>query len=287
MTWPRLPALCCACLLSAAPALAQESDAGLPRGAWQVAPIPTTLLWQPPLANQHEPQTYIRATTLSNDTTRRTLDTAMGGTAPLVRLERDDRPGDGWQFDLFGTAFSRLANYNTLVDVDYRFGLPITWASGPWQGKFAYEHTSSHLGDDFQRFHLRARKRGHIRDEVVCGLAYRFWDQLRLYGQFGYALGLTSAGPQRRDRYDVGLEWGRQVETGWPGQPFAAIDLDIRGEESCTPNLTLQVGWQWLQPDSFLWSRRVALTYYNGRSPCGQFFDRHERWLGLGLHLDF
>jgi hypothetical protein len=274
-------------LASPEPEIAVDPAAGLPWGGYRLVVAPNTLLWQPPLANQHEPQMFVRPTSLSNPTTRKTLDTAIGGTAPLVRLAPDLLPSDGVQLDFFAVVFSRFAGYNTLVDADYRFGLPITWASGDWQGKLAYEHTSSHIGDDYLRRHPEASKRGHIRDEMVCGLAYRFWDQLRVYGQFGYAMGLTTAGPPRRDRYDVGVEWSRQVWTGWIGQPFAAIDLDIRGDEQYTPNLTAQAGWQWFRPGALPYSMRVALTFYDGRSPYGQFFDRHEQWYGVGFYLDW
>jgi hypothetical protein len=249
--------------------------------------LPRSLLWQPPLANQHEPRMEIVATSLNNDNTKKTLDTAIGGTAPLLRVSGDD-PHDGMEVDFFGVVLSRFAKYNTLDDADYRFGLPLTWASGPWSAKLSYEHTSSHIGDDFIKWEAAGlEKRGHVRDEVVTGLSYRWWNQLRLYGQFGYAMNLSTAGPMKHDRYDFGLEWSRQVSTGFRGQPFAAIDVDVRGDENHTPNVTAQVGWQWQELDSRLPSLRLAVEFYDGRSPYGQFFDVHEQWIGGGIYLDF
>ena len=85
----------------------------------------------------------------------------------------------------------------------------------------------------------------------------------------------------------MGLEWSHQGATGWRGRPFAAIDLDVRGDEDYTPNLTIQAGWEWRQPAGRVSSLRLGLEYYNGRSPYGQFFELHEQWIGAGIWLDF
>jgi hypothetical protein len=250
--------------------------------------LPGSLLWQPPMANQHEPQIYGRVTSLHNQNTSKTIDAAFGGVAPLLRLTDDPCGGTGLQLDFFGVVFPRLADFETQLDSDFRFGCPLTWASGPWEAMLGYEHTSSHLADDFIRRHPGTFKRGHVRDEIVTGLSYRWWNQLRLYAQVGYAaLYFNTPGPRRADRYDVGLEWSRQVATGLRGQPFAAIDMDLRGDEDYTPNLSVQLGWQWLQPGQLGSSLRLALELYDGRSPFGQFFMQREEWVGVGLHFDF
>jgi hypothetical protein len=230
---------------------------------------------------------YFKTTSLNNPDTHNTFDSAIGGTAALLRLYQDDHPEAGFQMDFFATVFTRIADYNTVTAIDYRFGVPITFGSGPWEAKLpSYEHTSTHLGDDFIRVTGRV-KEGHVRDELVCGLAYRFWDQLRAYGQFGYALSLTSAAGNRRDRYDFGLEWSKQHSTGFHGQPFAAVDVELCGDEDYHPNVTAQIGWQWLEPGARLPSLRLGLELYDGRSPFGQFFRQNERWAGIGIYLDF
>jgi hypothetical protein len=214
-------------------------------------------------------------------------DVALGGTAPLLRLSDGGCCPDCFQLDFFGVTFARLGEYRTLEAADFRFGFPLTWARGPWQAKLAYEHTSCQLGDEFIALNPGYGSQRHIREDIVAGLAYRFGNQLRVYGQFGYAASLTTVGPPRGDRYDVGLEWSKQVATGLRGQLFAAVDLDIRGEEDYTPNVSVQVGWQWLEVGSLVSSLRLALEYYDDRSPFGQFFQQHEQWVGVGLHLDF
>lgn len=250
--------------------------------------LPTRLLWQPPLASPVQPRLYVKTTTLTKDYTRDTIDTALGATVGLVRYSPTAYPGLHVQLDFFGVNFNRWDQRHEDVASDFRFGLPITFAWGAWQGKVGYEHTSTHLGDDhMQRF--GDFRQNYIRDELVVGLGYRWWDRLRLYGQVGYAGYLSSdhAGAPERgpERFDWGVEWSRQAPTGWAGQPFAALDMDLRPEEDFQPNTDVQAGWQWIS-NSRQVSFRLAGEAYDGRSPFGQFLTNKESWVGIGAFFD-
>jgi hypothetical protein len=182
--------------------------------------------------------------------------------------------------------FSRFSQQRSLIGTDYRFGFPLTWAWGCWSGKIGYEHTSSHLGDGFIET-TGAQRVASIRDEVTVGLAYRFWDQFRLYGQMGYAGYVnTPTGNNRPDRWDMGVEWCKFQATGWRGHPFAALDLEFRGDENYHGNFTGQIGWQWRALDNGR-SVRLVLEYYDGQSPYGEFLTTKEHWYGCGVVLDF
>ncbi|HEV3263584.1 MAG TPA: DUF1207 domain-containing protein [Gemmataceae bacterium] len=247
--------------------------------------LPPTLLWEVPLAAQHEPRTYIKPTSLRDATTYSTIDTAIGGEFGLARLSVDGQPDWAIQQDVFAVVFSRWAHQHIGTGIDFRVGFPLTFARGPWEAKIGYEHTSTHLGDDFVEETGRFKK-AYVRDEIVMGGAYRCWDQVRLYGQFGYGPYVNTPAGHQPERYDCGVEWSQQRSTGFRGQPFAACDVDLRPEQNFEPNLTAQVGWQWKQ----LGSRpalRTALEYYDGKSPFGQFFQDREKWLGVGIFLDF
>jgi hypothetical protein len=249
--------------------------------------FPATRLWDPPLANLLAPRMYVMPNTVREVRRGATLDAAFGGDLGWLRLHPEGRPDDGVQIDVFAAAFTRLTEFRTLTDVDYRFGVPVTFADGPWSGKVGYEHTSSHLGDDVIEQN-GLRKRGRIRDEIVSGLAFRAFDALRLYGEVGYAaFTLSTPGPHRRDRYDFGCEWRRRRPTGFCGQPYAAVDLSLFGDEDYTPDLSVQAGWEWVADCPRLSSWRLGVEYYDGRSPFGQFFQRHEQYVGFGLFFDF
>jgi hypothetical protein len=247
--------------------------------------FPKTLLWEPPLANPLQPRMYVMPNSLRNANTLNTVDTAIGGTVGLIRNGTDDVTRQGFQIDFFAVVLSRWADFRESVGVDYRVGLPLTFAWGNWQAKIAYEHTSTHLGDQFveqaHRFNV-----GHVRDETVFGLSHLCWDQVRVYGIFGYAFNTSSLVGSRRTRFDWGVEWSKQQSTGWAGQPFAAFDMELRSDQDYTANTTTQVGWQWKELDSRA-SLRVAAQYYTGSSPYGQFFRDRESWWGLGVFVDF
>jgi hypothetical protein len=222
---------------------------------------------------------------LNNEHTHKTIDTAIGGDIGLLRVSPDCDPCHGVQQDFFAVVLSRFADNRTATAMDYRFGFPLTFACGNWSGKIGYEHTSTHLGDDFIKETGQA-KQGLIRDEIVLGCAYRFWNQVRVYGVLGYALSMSSPVGDKPQRYDWGIEWSQQRNTGFLGQPFAAFDMELRQEQDFQPNLSTQVGWQW-RCDGNVPSLRLALEYYDGKSPYGQFFRDREHWLGFGIFVDY
>jgi hypothetical protein len=243
--------------------------------------LPMTRLWEIPLANQREPRTYAK---FHNVHGQSAIDTAIGGQFGIVRWGPVDRPYEGWQLDGFGAVFTRFDTRRRLQTADYRAGAPITYAKGPWQAKFGYEHTSTHLGDEYIAATGR-RQVAHVRDELVWGLARRFWDDFRIYGQIGYSFYTSNVIGNNRDRYDWGLEWSRRQKTSKCGQPFAAFDMDLRSDQNYTVNTTLQLGWQWR--NALNWSGRICLEYYNGRSPYGQFFLDREHWVGISFLYDW
>jgi hypothetical protein len=247
--------------------------------------LPGTLLWEPPLANLHEPRMFVIPNSLQNAHTRKTIDTAIGGDIGLLRITPDCDPAHGFQQDFFAVVFSRFADDRTDTANDFRFGAPLTFACGDWSGKIGYEHTSTHLGDDFIRLSGQS-KQGLIRDEIVLGAAYRFWNQLRIYGQFGYALSMSSPEGKKPSRFDWGIEWSQQQNTGWRGQPYAAFDMELREEQDFHPNLSTQLGWQW-RGNGNIPSFRMAVEYYDGKSPYGQFFRDREEWVGFGVFIDY
>ncbi len=279
---------------AAATTAAKEIESGCVFDWWsnrRFTILPATLLWQPPLANQHEPRMSVKAITLDIDDMKHVGDFSIGGTMALVRNAVDrngeDLHQEGVQLDLFAVAISRFIHTRDMTAVDYRFGIPLTFACGPWSAKASYEHTSTHLGDEFLNLHPGLHNRSSDREELCLGLAYRAFEAVRLYGVFTYAFHMgTFVEDASPYRYDLGVEWSRPLPTGWRGQPFAALDLEIRGDEDFTPNLTAQLGWQWIA-EATRPGLRLALEGYDGRSPFGQFIDRHESWLGVGLFFDY
>jgi len=247
--------------------------------------FPRTLFWQPPLANPSQPRMYAKLSSLSDANTSNTIDTAIGGTVGLYRFSPSNCLNQGAQIDFFAVVLSRWSTSSHAVGSDYRFGIPLTFAWGNWQAKIAYEHTSSHLGDDFILNKGRFQE-PNVHDEIVLGLAYRFVNALRVYGICGVPIRAYNPAGEAAKRFDWGVEWSRQVSTSIYGQPFAAFDMEFREEQDYTANITGQVGWQWQNMDNGR-SLRLALEMYDGKSNLGQFFLDRERWASIGVYLDY
>jgi hypothetical protein len=248
--------------------------------------FPSTLLWEPPLASKAEPRMALLFNTLDDATSQQTVDGYIGATVGLFRLTPAECP---WavQLDFFGLVGSRFSQYDYLITLDYRAGLPITWACGSWHGKIGYEHTSTHLGDDVMVLTGR-QPIPSVKDELVVGLGRWFWNQLRVYGEFGYAFFLSSATPNADPvRFAVGAEWRTREATGFLGKPFAAVHLAFPGDQHYATNLTVQAGWMWRQPAQRLANFRIFGEYYTGRAPFGQLFQVPNQFFGLGLALDY
>jgi len=248
--------------------------------------LPRTLLWEPPLAMPREPRFMVMPISLSNSTTQQTVDTSIGSTIGLFRAE----PAT-WktaiQTDFFAVVTSRFSRNNYLVDTDFRFGFPITFARGPWQAKVGYEHTSSHLGDEIQALTGKVPI-DYIKDELVLGAGRFFFDyRLRIYGETAWAAYENVPGNPSPFRFDVGTEWLRRRNTGGWGQPFAAANVRFDGAVNYDPDLSLQLGWMWRDGTRRFGEARVFGQYYTGHSPFGQYYTTRESWFGLGVAFDY
>jgi len=248
---------------------------------YEYVTLPSNLLWKPPLANQREPRFYGKFTNLNK---KSYIDTAIGAQFGLGRVAPKGRPDEGIQLDIFGAVFTRFDPRRFLTAADYRAGIPLTYKKGPWSTKLSYEHTSTHIGDEYSQAYGRKQKPLVI-DEVVYGLSRYFGGHVRLYGQIGYAFNTAKeTNANHRERFDFGLSYSNYEDTGPVGRPFAAYDMDLRGYQNYTPNSTFQVGWQWV---GNLRSVRLALEVYQGRSPFGQFYTNNEHYAGIGGYYDW
>jgi hypothetical protein len=262
------------------PFRAETRDDGIYTG------LPRTLLWEPPMAMPREPRFLVMPISLSNGTTQQTIDTSIGTTIGLLRGE----PA-GWktavQADFFAVVTSRFSQRDFLVDTDYRFGFPLTFARGPWQWKVAYEHLSSHLGDEIQQ-RTGQQPIDYVKDELVLGVGRFLFDaRLRVYGEVAWAAYQNIPGSPSPFRFDVGTEWVRRRCTGPTGQPFVATNWRFDGSTGYDLDYSLQVGWIWRDGTRRFGEARVFGQYYTGHAPYGQFYTTRESWFGVGVAFDY
>lgn len=243
--------------------------------ALQLIRMPDDLLWTPPVASQREPHFRLRFT--DNDDFK--IDTAIGATFPLFRLTPDSGAREGIQLDVVASVFTRFDGDLKLTASDYLVALPLSWRRGPWEARAGYSHMSSHLGDEYIK-DTGAETVSVSRGELLFGLARRFTNGLRVYGEGFYGAGTRGIPAGEKDRWEAGAEWVRDHDG-----LFAALDVELRANEDYTPNTTAQLGWQWTKGAKR--ATRIALEYYDGRSPYGQFPDEDENWLAFEMAFDW
>jgi len=259
--------------------------------------FPNTLLWEPAMAVQRDPRLQFKAlsgTKYPEDN----YDTSIGGTMGLFRANINGADL-AYQLDIFGVVLTRLGASDFMA-ADYRFGVPITWQRGWWQGKLSYEHTSAHLGDKFAARTKRLLA-FNAKDEIVLGLGRIFDNQFRLYGQLAYAYSQQLPDPnitavnsfnltnttQNSTRADIGFEWFDRNATGFVGTPFLAANAEVRGDQNWSPNLRAQAGWLWRNPSMRMGNARVFVEYFTGNISYGQFYLEKESYAAVGFGFDY
>lgn len=248
--------------------------------------FPTSLLWEPKLADKREPRVSVVLNDVDSFFSNRTTDPSIGMTLGVFRLRPERFPNIEWQVDLFAVSHLRFSRGDESIAQDYRYGLPITFRTGNLIGKVGYEHTSTQLGDELFESGRRGRATFE-RDEAVAALGYLWENQLRVYGQAAYAVYRSIPGEPDRWRYDVGFDWYQRVSTGLRGQPFAAVNAAFDPAVDYHVTMTYQVGWMWKKVDQRLGQFRVYAEFFDGRSVYGQLFRNREQYAGLGISMDY
>ncbi len=208
----------------------------------------------------------------------------VSGTIPLVLLAGHD-PGDAVVLGVTGAAFARFSFEvvtRELVNTDWVFAVPLVWHRGPHWVQLRYYHTSSHLGDEYQR-RFGPSSINFSRDGADLTL-YARPAATREIGLGLYAGGLWSLNSHpeesRRWRGRAGLELDPWEGALW--RPFAAVDLELEEGTAHGPRTTVQAGL-WL-PRANDRPLRLAVELISGPSAMGQFTRYRTRRAALGLH---
>lgn len=253
-----------------------------------ITAFPSTLLWDPGLAVQRDPRMKATFSNQPNFRGSESLDVSIGGTQALFRSDFIGRDLQ-LQSDIFGVVHTRLSPEDVTF-ADYRFGLPFTAKWGWWQGKFGYEHTSSHLGDRLLQA-VPQQVRAWAKDEVVLGIGRLVEEQLRLYATYAYAFQFVVPGVEAttrtRGRFELGFEWFDRRSTGFAGTPYLAGSIEWQGSQGNVPNYTAQAGWMWRNATTRLSQFRVYLEHYWGQSPFGINSAAREQYTAFGIGFDY
>jgi len=204
-------------------------------------------------------------------------DATLGGRVPLIRYGGMGvaRP-IGWQLELEGASIVRLdvEEKQDVQGADFRFGVPLIYATERYQMKIAYFHISSHAGDEFLLKNPDFVRLNYTRDAIVWGHSYYLTDAFRVYGEVGCAFHNKISGTWA---VQFGIDWAPAFSTGFRGAPFAAVNAHLHEENDYGGNFVVQLGWAWRSsPVSGMF--RLGFEHYNGKSDQYQFYTGFALW---------
>lgn len=171
-----------------------------------------------------------------------------------------------------------------LINADYFAAWPLAYGIGDFSSLLRIFHQSSHLGDEYL---LRNRvKRINLSYEAIdLLLSHELPLGFRAYGGGSYIFRIQPSGI-RPWAFQTGLEYvGEPLGLPIPTRPVAAVDMQIHEEGNWSTNVAPVFGVQFGDPKADRRNLRLLLQYFNGKSPNGQFFERHIEYLGLGVQL--
>jgi len=248
---------------------------------WQL--MPETLYYRSYLAGIKEPR--LGAQIQYERDLGWQFDSTLGGRVGLIRFGNTDmNDPHGWQVDFEGASMLRQDFEHELevVATDFRAGVPLTYADGPYRMKIAYYHLSSHLGDEFM-VRTGATRINYSRDVIVWGHSYYPTPDWRVYFEAGYAF--KSDDGAEPWEFQFGVEYSPASETDFWGVPFVAFNGHLREDVDFGGNVVFEIGRQWRRNPHGA-TTRFGFFYYNGKSPQFEFFDDYEHQIGIGLWYD-
>ena len=128
---------------------------------------------------------------------------------------------------------------------------------------------------------------GPAKPPIACrtprAVGVRPLPDLRFYAEADWAF--YDYGAPRPWEFQFGGEYSPVFATWFHGAPFLAVNVHLREDVDYSGLLTLQAGWQWRGDRGQL--LRTGLAYSNGLSDHGQFYNRFEEQVGVGLWYDF
>ena len=248
---------------------------------WQI--LPTGLLYRPYLAGAREAR--LASQWLFDREQGWVWDVALGGKAGVIRFgSSSESSPEGFQLDLEGVALPRLAwSTREVLTTDYHFGFPLTFRKGQWEAKFSYYHYCSHLSDEYVLSNPGVTRTPYTRDSLVLGIGWRPLPPVRLYYEADWAF--STNGPPKPWQFQVGAEYSSTEPTSFLGSPFLAVNGRLRQDVNFGGSLVAEAGWQWRGQNGQL--LRIGAMYVNGMSDQGQYPQKYDDLVGIGMWYDF
>lgn len=210
-------------------------------------------------------------------------DVGIGGEVPLLMASKgtEERASVNVRGD-FRSRFVIGLRSSDMLNADYTGGLDLVLRkpfSRPGDLEVFLYHKSSHLGDEaITDAAAYQYSRINYSREVVRVLYHR--TLARSINQAYGAHYILRKDPET-PRGSLILQYNITAPLG--GRFFASSDLQCSEEHSWNTDVNLQVGLKLGKEEKQVFLQKLVLEYYTGYSRQGQFYDKREQYISLGI----
>jgi hypothetical protein len=211
------------------------------------------------------------------------LEVALGVGLPVYRLAGSG-PRDAVVVGVEAAVFARLGLQvirRVMIGTDWVLALPVVWHRGDHWLRVRYYHTSSHLGDEYQREIDTTAVSVNFARDALDGMAYlQVLPFAAVYTNVRWAYLVHPKGSGRWAAR-LGTQIGR---TEGPGvvRPYGTVDVELDSDVDWEPRVTLQAGI-WLPPIAGRRAVRVGVGFLTGPTPLAQFQGVRTTQISLGV----
>ncbi len=263
----------------------------------------STIVFQPLIADPREPYYYAAYRYGDKVVGKQAAAVALGDDFPFFRWRDVLRWHGDMQIGIQGGVWAVFNYWHIqnkpdhesceLVNADYFFGIPLTYAVDRWAFRLRVYHISSHLGDEFlvnnpEYYDDRVNPSFEALDFTT---SYQFSGHLRAYGGPGVILHSDSSFPMKTLYIKYGAEvhvLGKKLHYHkLYGTPFLALHFENWQVRDWNLDLFVKLGYELSKLQGIGRKMRIYIDYHHGYSYEGQFFLRKTQYGELGLSWGF
>jgi hypothetical protein len=205
---------------------------------------------------------------------------------------------EGGIWAVFALRFVRDSDeyFSSMINADFRVGLPVTWARDKWAVKLSVYHESTHLGDEMMKetsdnddqMIERLNPSVEILDVAV---SWQPLDVLRVYLLLGVHLTSDSTYRVKPFFMEYGVEY-RPFKTMKAGKvitwsPYLALHFRNWQDHNFFFDMTVRPGVEFGRADKKRYKIRLHGEYHFGHSLEGQFTKNWTDYFGFAFTFGF
>lgn len=261
-----------------------------------------TVLFPPLIADPRQPMYYVAYRFGDRVVGNHAVAVALGDDFPIFRwndvfswhgdLQIDIEAG-AWAVFNFSHVDHSRGDLCEIFNTDYLIGFPLSYAVNRWAFRLRPYHISGHLGDEYicvRPFVCEKRKNPSF-EAIDFYTSYQANAHVRLY--FGPGFVVHSDNSFHLDPFYVGYGteirvWGSRLDYHkLYGTPFLAIFIDNWQQHHWQFDFNVRLGYEFSKLQGVGRKMRLYLSYHDGYSWEGQFFNERTEYGEVGLSWGF